>query len=167
MITYEECRAWFDYDEDSGHLVRKPTAPYRLHWVSMASGYIHTNVRGKTLYEHRLVFLWHKGYLPEVVDHRDQSKGNNRIGNLREATHTQNKYNVQKRSHNTTGAKGVVFHPLCTLKPYQAKIVKNGKTHSLGYYPTVELAAAAYAEGAKRIAGEFANPDFDNERKNT
>lgn len=157
MITHEECRAWFDYDGDIGHLVRKPTAPYR-------SGYLHTNVHGKTLYEHRLVLLWHKGYLPEVVDHRDQNKANNRIGNLREATHTQNKHNVSKRSHNTTGAKGVVFHPRCPRNPFQAKITKHGRTYSFGYYPTVELAAAAYAEGAARVAGDFAYSDFNNER---
>ena len=160
MITYEEVRAWFDYDSVSGTLVRKPTAPFRLRVSQLPAGYITTNARGKTLYVHRLVWLWHHGVLPDVVDHIDRDKGNNRIENLRAATHTENKYNTPKKSHNTTGAKGVVFHKNCPLKPYQAKIVRNGRTYSLGYYPTVELAAATYARGAAQIAGEFANPDF-------
>lgn len=159
MVTYEEVRAWFTYTED-GKLERKPTAPYKLRQARLPSGYLFTNVRGKTTYIHRLVWLWHHGWLPEVVDHIDRDKGNNRIENLRAATHTENKYNTDRKSHNTTGAKGVVFHKNCPRKPYQAKIVRNGRTHSLGYYPTVALAAAAYAKGAEEIAGEFANPDF-------
>lgn len=160
MITYEECRAWFGYDDKNGGLVVREMAPFTLRPHVLKSGYVTRAARGKTMYEHRLVFLWHKGYCPPVVDHRDQSKGNNRIGNLRAATHTQNKHNVKKRRHNTTGAKGVVFHPKCRLKPYQAKIVKEGRTYSFGYFPTIEEAAKAYAEGANQVAGEFACPDF-------
>lgn len=159
MITYQECRDWFDYDAEEGGLVARSSAPYLLRPFVLPTGYVSRNARGQTLYEHRLVFLWHHGYLPAVVDHRDRDKKNNRIGNLRAATHTQNKHNVPKRSHNTTGAKGVVFHPRCRTNPSQAKIVSRGKTYSLGYFPTVDLAAAAYAEGARRIAGEFAHSD--------
>ncbi len=130
----------------------------------MATGYLHTNIQGKTWYQHRLVWLFFNEDLPPVIDHIDGNKSNNRIENLRAADHTQNKHNVPKRRHNTTGAKGVVFHPKCTGKPYQAKIVSHGRTHSLGYYATVAEAAAAYEAGAKRIAGEFARPDFNNER---
>ena len=165
MITLDECRGWFEYDQENGGLIRRASAPFKLRWVVMASGYIHTNVRGKTHYAHRLVFLWHHGFIPSVVDHIDGDKGNNRIENLRAATHTQNKYNVPMRRNNTTGAKGVVFHPKCTRKPYQAKIAKHGRVFSFGYYATVEEAAKAYEAGAKRIAGEFARADIRKEVK--
>lgn len=165
MITRDEVLAWFVYSPTEGGLIRKASAPIKLTTYQLANGYQFRNVRGKTIYEHRLVWLFFNEELPQVIDHIDGNKSNNRIENLRAATHTQNKHNVPKRSHNTTGAKGVVFHPLCPIKPYQAKIVKHGRTHSLGYYATVEEAAAAYEIGAKRIAGEFAKSDFNNERK--
>lgn len=143
MVTREEVLAWFVYSPTEGGLIRKASAPLKLTPYHLANGYQFRNVRGKTIYEHRLVWMFFNADTPPVIDHIDGNKSNN-----------------------TTGAKGVVFHPLCPLKPYQAKIVKHGRTHSLGYYATVEEAAAAYEIGAKRIAGEFAKSDFNNERKN-
>lgn len=91
-----------------------------------------------------------------MVDHIDGDPSNNRIENLRECTNAQNQYNGPRKCHNRSGHKGVVFHPRCPRKPWQAKIAKAGKVFSLGYYPTREEAAAAYAAGAEKHAGEFA-----------
>lgn len=161
MITHEEAKAWFDYDATTGRLVRKDGAPWKLTFYQLPTGYRHTSIKGKTCYEHRLVFLWHHGFVPKEVDHIDCDKTNIRIENLRAATPTQNRHNVRKRRHNTTGAKGVVFHPKCRLKPFQAKIAKGGRVFSFGYYASIEEAVKAYEIGAKRVAGDFARCDFN------
>ena len=91
-----------------------------------------------------------------MIDHIDGDPSNNRIENLRACTNSQNQFNSQRKCHNRSGCKGVVFHPKCPRKPWQAKIAKAGRVFSLGYYTTLEEAAAAYAAGAAEHAGEFA-----------
>ncbi|EFR5112495.1 HNH endonuclease [Salmonella enterica] len=106
---------------------------------------------------HQLVWLYHHGSIPPMLDHINRDPRDCRIENLRVCNNAQNQYNIAKRRHNTSGFKGVVFHPNCPRKPWQAKIVIRGRVKSLGYFPTKELAAEAYAKGAKLYAGEFAS----------
>ena len=56
---------------------------------------------------HRLVFLVHQGYLPEIIDHMDGNRTNNSIDNLREVTRSQNMMNSKMNKKNTSGYKGV------------------------------------------------------------
>lgn len=157
MVTLEEVRSWFWYDAHIGVLVRLPDAPLKLTRYRMSSGYVTFSIRGKTYYEHRLAWFYVFGEWPaEQLDHINRVKSDNRIPNLRLCSASENRYNVPKRRHNTTGAKGVVFHPKCPHHPYQAKIVVKGRVISLGYYATVEEAASAYLRGAKQYANQFA-----------
>jgi len=49
-------------------------------------GYYHVTYRGKKYLLHRLVFFMHHGYWPDMVDHIDRDKSNNRIENLRDVS---------------------------------------------------------------------------------
>jgi hypothetical protein len=93
-----------------------------------------------------------------MLDHIDGGPRNNRIENLRACTNAQNQYNGPRKSNNRSGYKGVAF---CKgyRKPWRARIIVEKKVVELGRYETLEEAAAAYAEGAKRYAGEFAKVD--------
>lgn len=157
-MTQAELQRLFAYEPDTGLLRRVSGGRVSYPWRNIGADgrYQATTVNGVTIYLHRAVFLYHHGYLPEVVDHKDRNTRNCRIENLREATHAENQYNSRRKLNNQSGAKGVVFHPKCRTKPWQAKIVVNKKVVSLGYYPTVALAAEAYAKGAAQYAGEFA-----------
>ncbi len=45
---------------------------------------------------HRLVFFWHHGWWPELVDHIDRTRTNNRIENLRASNKSLNALNSDK-----------------------------------------------------------------------
>jgi hypothetical protein len=130
-------------------------------WQTTCNGrpYIKLQVKGKTKYLHHAIFLLHHGYLPKVIDHIDGNSLNNKIENLRPATQSQNMGNSRMKSSNTSGAKGVTFRK--DTSKWAAAIMKNRKHISLGSYNTKEEAAAAYEEGAKRIFGEFAKTDVN------
>jgi hypothetical protein len=90
---------------------------------------------------HRLIFLYHFGYMPEhEVDHIDRSRANNRIENLREVSHTCNLRNSTQRSQTSSGVKGLSFHK--PTQKWQANIVVNGASRYLGLYSDFAEAVA-------------------------
>ena len=56
--------------------------------------------------------MYHHGYFPEAVDHIDGDRFNNKIENLREATHVENHYNRKVQKNNKSGSKNVCWHKL-------------------------------------------------------
>lgn len=94
----------------------------------------------------------------EWVDHINGDGLDNRRENLRLATPSQNMQNVGKRSHNTSGYKGVSS---CGSR-WRATIRVNGKQKHLGVFATPELAHAAYCESADKLHGDFANYGEDD-----
>lgn len=116
---------------------------------------VSVRVGGARYKAHRVAWLLAYGVWPEGdVDHLDGDPENNALANLRKATNQQNQYNSRLKASNTSGYKGV-----CWDKPtakWRAQICVAGRSVFLGHYATAEDAAAAYAEGAKRYAGEFA-----------
>jgi hypothetical protein len=110
-----------------------------------SKGYICITVNGKSYKAHRLAWFFHYGVWPvNQIDHIDQNKTNNRINNLREVTNSQNKQNAGKYKCNTSGHKGVSFHK--QHKKWAANIRVQRELLHLGYFPTPELASAAYKQ---------------------
>lgn len=87
------------------------------------------------------------------VDHRDGNGLNNRRGNLRLATRSQNNQNRNTGVNNTSGYKGVTWHK--AKGKWNARIKINGKRRNLGYFSNPESAAAAYAAASSELHGEF------------
>lgn len=113
-------------------------------------GYWYTCFKGKHLLVHRIIWAMHHGRWPKAeIDHIDCDPSNNRLENLREATHAQNASN---RKPYAAVAKGV--HP--TSCGFKAHITVNGKHYHIGHFKTVEQASAAYAARAVEAFGEFA-----------
>ena len=102
---------------------------------------------------HRLIFLYHKGYLPDLVDHKDGDTTNNRIGNLRASSVQQNSCNLKLNINNTSGYKGVYFTKSGLWK---AAIRSDGKNYHLGNYEDKHHAAHAYNLAAIALHKEFA-----------
>lgn len=140
MLTQERVKELFDYK--NGDLIRKIKVPGGVE-VGMPAGY--KNVRGyivtmvdRKLYQnHRLVWMWHYGYLPENhLDHIDQNCSNNRIENLREASQSCNMRNSRQQK-TATMVKGIREEG----GNYRVRIVINKKQYHIGYTSCILEAA--------------------------
>lgn len=117
-------------------------------------GYLRIGLDGFTYPGHCLAWLYMTGEWPvPECDHRDVNPSNNKWGNLRQASRSQNRGNVRARSNNTTGFKGVRLH---WTGRYEAYITMKSKQKYLGGFDTPEEAHVAYMTAAKNYFGEFA-----------
>ena len=122
-------------------------------WVSKI-GYVYVNVNNIPICAHRIIFAMHYGYFPEQVDHINGNKSDNRIGNLRAATRSENYCNSKTRIDNTSGIKGV--HWENQRNKWRAYCNKNGKRYDAGFFDDIEEAKKAIQILRSSIHGNFA-----------
>lgn len=156
-ITQEIVKNLFDYE--NGKLIRKidnysEKAGDIAGCMIKNTGYYKVCIYGRPYVVHKVIYLWHTGKFPKIIDHIDMDKSNNSIENLREATVNQNKWNTKKRKSNTSGYKGVYW--LKDREKWTAKICVYRKIISLGRFKTKEEAHEAYKAAALKYHGEFA-----------
>jgi hypothetical protein len=149
---------FFYYDEAEGHLFNKVTRSSMAKKDTRAGsltekGYIRIRFKNKNYMEHRLIFLLHNGYMPEIIDHIDGQRDNNFISNLREASNSENAINSKLNSTNKTGFRGVSFFK--KSNKFRASIQKNGLKIHLGLFNTAEEASIAYKTAAAELHGDF------------
>lgn len=123
--------------------------------VTYAQRSVMRGARSTTLYMHRAILGLDVGDRRKV-DHINGDGLDNRRENLRLATTSQNMHNRGPLVTSSTEAKGVWWE--AGRKRWRARIVVEGKRHNLGSFSSQEEAAAAYAEAAKRMLGNFAWP---------
>lgn len=117
--------------------------------------YTFIKIDNKWYRAHQLAWLFMYGRIPAgyEIDHINGKVNDNRIVNLRLATHQQNIVNGKHRKNNTSGKKGVTFH---AGGRWRAKITKDGRTIHLGLYDSVGAAHYAYMSAARKLFGDFA-----------
>lgn len=113
-------------------------------------------VSGKKYYAHRVIWEMFNGSIPDgmVVDHEDVDPWNNKLGNLRLASHSQNLCNARAKRNNKCGIKGVCW--LNRERKWIAQIQVNKRRIKVGYFDTKGMAAVAYAKAALMYHGQFA-----------
>jgi hypothetical protein len=108
----------------------------------------------KAIKRSHIVFLFATGRIPShQIDHINGNSLDDRIENLREATHQQNSWNHKgrkKRSDTPMGVRRLHYGK------YQSRIRCNGVTQCLGVFDTQEEASLAYQQKRKELFGEFA-----------
>lgn len=171
ILTQERVRELLDYRED-GNLIRLvPMQCVKAGAVAGSlggTGYLQTMVDGKKYRNHRLIWLWHFGYLPEHgLDHIDRDQLNNRIENLREVSQTCNMRNTGNPVNNTSGTKGVSWKKRASK--WVANITINQEQIGLGYHDS-KLEAACHrlaAEQAENWEGcDSSSPAYQYVMKN-
>lgn len=105
------------------------------------------NKKKYRLKSHQIVFCLHHKYIPKIIDHIDKNKSNNKIENLREASHQINMINRDKTKANTSGVCGVSRHS--NKRGWFAQISYNKKHYHLGYFNNFEDAVSARKQAEK------------------
>jgi len=114
------------------------------------------SIKGKVYWEHRIIFLYHHGYLPEFIDHKNRDPEDNRIDNLRPATKVENARNRSIRKDKKF--KGVYFRK--DMSKYEVRIHGENGTEILGFFKTEIEGASAYDTRAREMFGSFACTNF-------
>lgn len=158
-ITQELLRTMFDYRGD-GHLVRKVKMGQRgpigsLVGYVKANGRRHTMIHGAGYQVHRLIFLWHHGWVPAEVDHINRNPTDNRVENLRPADKVLNGYNRKRNESTYSGVKGVCREHRWGGK-WRAACTVNKKRYFLGNFQELADAEAAVKAFRSQHHGEFA-----------
>lgn len=170
MNTQQEVLDAFNYDPLTGLLSYKPRAldsPFAKEWNTKNAGRspstldkdgyltLARRIKGKpTRFRvHRLIWLMHYNTLPQMIDHIDGDKLNNRIENLRECTYSENNQNQFKATkRNKSGFLGVVSDKV----GYRARIRVNNVQRDLGTFRTPEEAHQRYLQ-EKRLIHPYGN----------
>jgi hypothetical protein len=119
-----------------------------------SNGYLSTNIEKKRYLLHRLIFLFHNGYLPKLIDHIDGNRFNNNINNLREANFSENICNAKLYKSSKSGLKNVYW--LKNANKWAVRLNINKKRVFLGLFEDVELADLVAHEARDKYHGKFA-----------
>ena len=157
-ITQDRLKQLLNYNPETGiftWIVKKQgTRSNKIAGTKRDKGRIAINIDGILYLAHRLAWLYMHGEIPKEIDHINMDPSDNRIINLRAATHMQNNYNKEKQKNNSSGYKGVAWHK--GSGKWQAYINIDGKRVALGLFICPELAHLAYSEYATKYHKEFA-----------
>lgn len=150
-MMYELVRKMFDYDPETGNLVRRYTTSSRAQRGMVVGsknrdGYLMVNITtadGPRLhYVHRIIWLWMTGAWPTgVIDHINRKPADNRWDNLRDVSYSEN-------LHNQAVASGVYWAK--RDKVWIASIEINGNKYHIGQSKDRAEAEEMYREVKNR-----------------
>lgn len=169
LSTAEIVRSIVDYDPSTGIFRWRYRSDRSKAWNTRRAGQIagdavpgrrrYITINGRRHVAARLAWLIVFGVWPEgEIDHKNRDFCDDRIDNLRDATHAQNSRNRDAPADNTSGHKGVTW--FARDRVWIAQIGVAGKNIYLGRFNTADAAGAAYRQAEKVYFGEFARGDF-------
>lgn len=122
--------------------------------LNISTGYIEISLHGRRYQAHRLAILLTTGeWPPEVVDHINGVRDDNRRANLRCVAHWQNMQNTAAHRDSSSRHVGVSWDS--ARQAWTAGITRRGAKYNLGRFKTESAAAAAYIEAKGRLHETF------------
>ena len=152
MISFKVIAAAVAYNQDTGLFVyTKETRSYKVgdSPSCVANGYLLISVDGYTEYAHRVAYYIMTGLIPELIDHKDRVRLNNKWENLRAADKFINAQNKGLMANNSSGVSGV-FKTIDGV--FRVRIASYGKRKCFGVYEDIELADLVASEVRIKIA---------------
>jgi hypothetical protein len=153
-LSCEQVKALFDYKD--GELYWKKSGPNkrtdRPAGAVNGDGYRRIKYMYKLYAVHRLVWAYHGNDPAAFIDHINGDVLDNRIENLRTATHSQNCMNRRVRFDSRSGVKGVNLRK----GKWHTCVILNNEKYSAGTFDRKEDAMAAVDKLRKELHGEFA-----------
>lgn len=164
-LDQKRIRELFTYDGKTGELRWQPRPladfPSACAWkiwnkryAGSIAGYIlntgHRIVtigRGRAVLAHRIAWMYTYGEWPNVTDHINGIRDDNRLINLRSVTQAENARNQARSKTNKSGVTGVRW--FCSK--WYARISFNGKEEHLGLFDNKEEAIAARKAAEARL----------------
>lgn len=158
ITTTEQARELFDYCDGALYWKFKTN---KRHGIDLPAGTIDNRgyrtitLDGGKHGAHRLIWLWHGlelPKLPQMIDHINGDKQDNRLENLRVVKHAENGWNSKGSSLNKSGVRGVSW-----CNHYQRFVVQLyvRKKKIQARFKTFEEAAIFATEKRKEMHGEY------------
>nr|WP_064759029.1 HNH endonuclease [Escherichia coli] len=159
MVNLEEVNSLLEYNPDTGLFKWKPGLGKRSTLERAGTRdmtrHVAIEINGVKYFAHRLAWLITYGFWPpDVIDHINGNRTDNRICNLRLATLAENSRN-RSAQKNGCGYKGVYYSK--RQRKWVGQIRANGIKHHLGVFDNPEDAHKAYCIAAKNLHGDFSN----------
>lgn len=152
LLDYNAATGIFSWKTDRGFSPRAG----KVAGCKKKSGYVVIAVSGTGYPAHRLAWLLSYGVPPpDEIDHANGVKADNRLANLRIASRAENTRNVGIKRTNTSGVKGLGFHP--QSGKWRARIHAGGKRIHLGLFDDKASAHAALEAARQQYHGEFSH----------
>jgi hypothetical protein len=112
-------------------------------------GYLCGALDRKRVYAHRVIFKMLYGFEPNVIDHIDGDRANNRPSNLRDTSHAENCRNQRRSSRNRSGVTGVYWNP--AMKKWRAVNPGRTKKTDIGHFSDFNDAVTARRAAERRL----------------
>lgn len=126
-------------------------------FTSQTNGYLATRIWSAHVYAHRAAWAISYGAWPEIIDHKNGDRQDNRLCNLRSCDLSGNARNAVGKG-GLSPFKGVSIDR--RSGSWIANIRADGSTRYLGAFRSQEAAARAYDRAALRFHGDFARLNF-------
>jgi len=161
-LSIERLREVLSYNPETGELTwRKRLGPTcKLRGPAgcvKKNGYRKITIDGVSYTGSHLAWFHFYGEPPlALLDHKNGRRSDDRIENLRPATHSENARNIGVRANNPSGLKGASkFYNRYNRAKFRSSITVNKKRIFLGLFMTAEEAHEAYCRAAREMHGEF------------
>lgn len=121
-----------------------------------SKGYVKLSIDGSYYFVHRLIYIIVFGNLEkdDEIDHKDNLKANNKIGNLRKTKRRNNTVNTKVMPRSKTKIKGVCWNK--SHKKWEAQ-VKYGDITMRKSFDKIEDAEKFARDARELLHGEFHN----------